>query len=110
MATRAEIHALQAKAMTEADLQREVEKAAKQLGWRVWHPRIAVYSQGGWPDLCLAHPGQGRVLFRELKTEAGRVTPSQQDWLAALTACGQDAAVWRPIDWYTGRITKELQP
>ena len=108
MATRAEVHALQAAAMDEAELQRKVEKAARDAGWRVWHPRIAVYSQGGWPDLVCAHPGQGRVIFRELKKQTGKVTDQQAEWLDTLTACGQDAAVWRPIDWVTGAITREL--
>lgn len=108
MATRAEVHALQAAAMDEAELQRKVEAAARAAGWRVWHPRIAVYSQGGWPDLVCAHPGQGRVIFRELKKQTGKVTDQQAEWLATLTACGQDVAVWRPIDWYDGTITREL--
>lgn len=108
MATRAEVHALQAAAMDEAELQREVIKLATQHGWRSWHPTIAVYSKRGWPDLVLANPRQGRILFRELKQQTGKVSDSQQEWLDTLRACGQDAAVWRPIDWVTGTITREL--
>lgn len=47
MASKAEVHALQAAAMDEAELQREVEKAAKGAGWVTWHPTIAVYYPPG---------------------------------------------------------------
>lgn len=110
MVTRAELHAAQARGMSEEELQRKVMGAAADLGWKTWHPTISIYSKRGWPDLVLAHPKRGRIMFRELKKETGDVSPSQQEWLATLTACGMDAAVWRPLDWVTGRITKELQP
>jgi hypothetical protein len=48
------------------------------------------------------------VLFRELKTQRGRVTAEQREWLHALLAAGQDAGVWRPEDLLSGRIQREL--
>jgi hypothetical protein len=36
------------------------------------------------------------VVFAELKTQRGKTTASQEQWLTALRACGQMAFVWRP--------------
>jgi hypothetical protein len=81
--------------VTEAQFQRQVIDLAKLAGWRVFHPRISIQSVPGWPDLVLV---RDRILFRELKSESGQTTPEQDAWLAALTAAGADAAVWRPAD------------
>ena len=40
----------------------------------------------------------------------GRVTADQAKFLDALTAVGQDAAVWRPDDLVEERILNELMP
>jgi hypothetical protein len=47
-------------------------------------------------------------MFRELKTERGRLSDDQRTWLRALTAAGIDAAVWRPADLLAGRVLHEL--
>ena len=60
----------------------------------------------GWPDLVLCHYARGRTLFREVKTDTGKVTESQQSWLQLLAHCGHDVDVWRPRDWTT--ILEEL--
>lgn len=78
-------------AMTESELQTAIIEAAQLYGWRVAHFRPALTSKGwrtpvqgdaGFPDLCLAR--NGRVLFLELKSEKGRVTPDQDAWLTDL--------------------------
>ena len=105
-----EYRAAQAKAMTEAQLQTQVLALARAFGWtRRFHATIAIRSVPGFPDLVLVHPGQRRVLWRELKTERGTVTGPQQDWLTDLAAAGQDAAVWRPTDLIAGRIEAVLR-
>lgn len=53
-------------------------------------------------------PGAGDI-YRELKIQRGRLSRHQKEWLAALQEAGQDATVWRPSDWHSGRITRELQ-
>lgn len=69
--------------------------------------RTAVSGDGkGWLDLTIVGPGG--VLFRELKSATGSTTPEQRQWIGWLTEAGQDAAVWRPRDWYSGRIAAEL--
>lgn len=87
---------------------------ARRLGWMVAHwsdsrkivrTRAGQYmavgdrNAKGFPDLILAHPGQGRFLVRECKEGSGRLSVEQREWIAALTASGVDVAVWRPEDW-----------
>jgi hypothetical protein len=43
--------------------------------------------------------GHGRVLYRELKREGGRVSPVQRVWIDWLERHGADVAVWKPSDW-----------
>lgn len=93
---------------TEAEFQGWVLDAARMHGWRTAHFRAARTGSGGWatpvagdgagfPDLVLAHPHQG-VLFIELKTRRGRLTPAQQVWGDTLTRAGAAWYVWRPQD------------
>jgi len=103
---RDEFHAMQAKAMTEAELQAVVLAAAKRLGWLAYHTHDSRRSQPGFPDLVLVR--REVILYRELKTMRGRLTPDQQVWIRALADAGVDAAVWRPSDWYDDTIATAL--
>jgi hypothetical protein len=93
--------------MTEREFQKAVIRTARQFGWKVWHFHDSRRSIGkgvmvgdtdarGFPDLVLVHPGTGRILFRELKSDTGRMTVAQVAALADLSAAGADASVWRP--------------
>lgn len=104
-------------ACTEAQLQDMVLQLARIRGWMRAHFRPAMVRSGKWvtpvqgdgagfPDLVLLR-GQ-RLLFRELKTDKGKLRPEQEKWLAALLAAGSDANVWRPAQWRNGEIEKEL--
>jgi hypothetical protein len=98
---------------SEREFQREVVQRAKSLGWYIFH---ALPGQGrnkhltlfigkrGFPDLVLCRPP--RLLFVELKTETGKLSADQQEWLDALSACGVEVHVWRPSD--LERITEIL--
>lgn len=89
----------------EKDWQRDVISLARTLGWRVAHFRAVKTPTGyrtpvqgdgaGFPDLCLV---RDRIVFAELKNERGRVSPEQQQWIAALEQAGVEAYVWRPGD------------
>jgi hypothetical protein len=92
--------------MLEADLERTVVDAAKTLGWRVAHFRPAQNSRGNWrtpvaydgagfPDLVLV---RDRLVVAELKSDKGRVSAAQQDWLNMFRAAGVETYVWRPKD------------
>lgn len=64
----------------------------------VYHTHDARRSEPGFPDLVIARPDIG-VLYRELKTNRGRLTADQRRWLDVLKACGADAGVWTPASW-----------
>ena len=83
--------------MTEAELQAAVIDAAKWGGWLHYHTHDSRRCPPGFPDLVLLDPRTGRLIFAELKTEKGRVTPAQAEWLAALGR-SHDARIVRPAD------------
>jgi len=91
--------------MSEAQLLAAVRQACRTLGLLCYHTYDSRRSDPGFPDLVIV--GE-RVIYRELKTERGRVRPEQSVWLDALTAAGQDADIWRPRDLHSGRIASEL--
>lgn len=92
--------------MTEAAFLGAIRDLAKTLGYATYHTYRSDRSEPGFPDLVLMRPPL--LLFRELKTDRGRLTAPQRRWLEELIACGQDAAVWRPADLRGGRIQAEL--
>ena len=77
----------------EAILQDKVIYLAKMNGFMVQHSRPVQQKDGRWltaiagdvgyPDLCLAHPQRG-VLFLELKSNVGKLSPGQVKWAQAL--------------------------
>jgi hypothetical protein len=99
--------------LTDAQLQEMVIDLAKLRGWKVHHTRPARTEKGwrtpisghvGFPDLVLARGGQ--ILILELKSESGRLTRQQQEWLDHLTHPTKGAAetdrivaVFRPSQW-----------
>lgn len=60
----------------------------------------------GYPDWTICGPGG--VLFRECKSADGRRSMAQVRWGRELERAGADYAVWRPEDWESGRIDREL--
>lgn len=82
--------------ISEKAFQAAVIQLAKLTGWMVYHTFDSRRSAPGFPDLVLV---RDRVLFRELKSETGRLSAAQKEWLRGLTVAGMDVAVWRPSDW-----------
>jgi hypothetical protein len=87
-------------------LDAHVRRYFKDLALRAMHPKDSRRSEKGYPDWTIVGPLG--VLFWELKTERGRVTPEQRAWLDALTAAGQVAVIRRPSDLLSGLIAREL--
>ena len=67
-----------------------------------------IQGDAGFPDLVLAHPQKG-VIFAELKSEKGKPTEAQMEWLEVLSnatyGCPTKSdhwlvrvCVWRPSD------------
>lgn len=102
--------------MSEDELKKSVLDLCKLLHLRTAHFRPAMTSKGyrtpvegdgkGWPDLIICGK---RLIIRELKQQAKYPSPDQRLWIAALTVAGVDVAVWKPSDWASGRIERELK-
>ena len=83
--------------VTEKQFLAQVRDLSAMLGWRLYHPWLSKYSESGWPDVALVRPP--RVVLAELKTESGKVSPSQREWLDLLARCpGVETYLWRPTD------------
>lgn len=91
--------------LSEAQFQQQILDLAVYLGLRVFHDYDSRRNTAGFPDLVIV--GAGGVLFRELKTDTGRVDPEQRKWLADLDGAGADAGIWRPRDF--ARARRELR-
>ena len=88
--------------LSEKDFCNLVIDYAKTRGWRVFHPLPARTSKGwrtqaqgtpkGFPDCVIAQDGV--LLLVELKSQKGKLTDEQKDWLQHT-----NGAVWRPKDW-----------
>lgn len=93
--------------MDEAELQRLVAGRCRQLGLPVQHfEGIYLAWMPGWPDLVIIGV---RTLYRELKSRSGVLEPHQSRCGRIITRAGGDWAVWRPADWASGTIERQLQ-
>lgn len=93
--------------MDEAELERHVRQMLRRLGlWGYHAPDSRRASGAGMPDWVIV--GRRRVLWRELKTDDGRLSSAQTRVRYALVAAGQDWAIWRPRDYRSGLIFSEL--
>lgn len=108
--------------MTEKQLQQHVLDLARLLGWRAYHTFDSRHSAAGFPDLVLIKPP--RLLFVELKSDKGKLSSAQVEWINDLLfvhfALGQQlrgepkdvpvrVAVWTPQHWWSGEIDNVLK-
>jgi hypothetical protein len=88
--------ALDLRELSEREWQQQVVQLAQQTGWRkAFHVYDSRRSHSGWPDLVLLRE---RLVLIELKTERGKLSDAQRDWLNALRKAGVEAYVARPRD------------
>lgn len=95
--------------MSERELQEAIIELAVALKFHVYHTHDSRRSVPGFPDLTLVNGKRRRTIFAELKTTRGVVTPDQFDWLTTLATAGNHVHLWRPVDWLTGSIERELR-
>lgn len=93
-------------AMTEAQLDRLVVDYARWRRVYPYHTRDSRGSARGFPDWVLVGPGG--ILYREDKSVAGTLTVDQRAWGAVIVTGGGNWSVWRPGDWHSGRIRREI--
>jgi hypothetical protein len=97
--------------MSERELENALRRILKDLP-NVWH-RHETDSRGAtpgvpdWMFLRLGSPS-GAAMWRELKTEKGRLSQAQKVCIAAMEAAGLDVAVRRPSDLLSGTLAREL--
>ncbi len=95
--------------LSETEFQRQVTDLAELFGWEWVHFRPAQTAKGwrtpvsgplgaGWVDLVLVRVRDQRLVFAELKSDKGRVTPEQAFVHEVLAAAGYPVNVWRPAD------------
>ena len=82
------------RAVPEKQLDTDVAKLCRALGWKRYHTYRSMRSPAGFPDLTLVRGT--RLIFAELKTYLGTVTPEQQEWLDKLKGTFAEVYVWRP--------------
>lgn len=104
--------------MTERELLDAIVELARAFGWLVHHDRPAQNRRGRWstpiqgdpgfPDLVLVRPP--RVVFCELKSLRGELTPAQSWWLETLAQCSRvETFLWTPRDWLDGVVEHVLR-
>lgn len=96
-------------AISEKAFQAQVIQLAALHGWLCYHTFDSRRSAAGFPDLVLVR--DGRVIFAELKTERGKVSAHQRQWIDALLTTTRatwlygapdgvvSVYVWRPSQW-----------
>lgn len=91
---------------SESDFCKQVIQLARLYGWKVAHFRPAMTKHGwrtpvqgdgkGFPDCILV---RNKVIVAELKSEKGKPSAEQVEWLDRFRAAGCEAYLWKPEDW-----------
>ena len=90
--------------ISEASFLVQVKALAFQFGWSMHHSQPSMTRTGryittgatGFPDLVLAHEQRG-LIFAELKTDKGKASEAQLQWLRTLHPHAE-CYLWRPSD------------
>ena len=93
--------------MSEDDLLAAVREMARLHHWLTYHTYRSDRSEPGFPDIVLVRPP--RLLFMELKSDKGKLTEEQAEWMALLEqVLGVECALVRPSDWISGAVERWL--
>jgi len=106
-----------AKEMSERQLTKLCIELINRLGMWVNHNETSRAKSGAWATALLGNNGAPDlnpivgygILHAELKSETGRQSPEQIEWERRITAAGGLYVIWKPRDWYSGRIERELR-
>ena len=81
--------------LTEREFTRQVRDLAQLFGWARYHTWLSKHSSAGFPDEVLVRAP--RIVFAELKADAGKVSAAQAEWLDQLAGCpAVEVCLWRP--------------
>ena len=86
--------------ISEKAFESQVKGLAKLFGYLYYHTWRSFHSPAGFPDCVFVRlEPTPRLVFAELKSEKGKVSPAQQEWLDLLGECpGVEIFLWRPSD------------
>ena len=90
--------------MKERELQKKVIEACNFLGLRTHHS-FDPKPPDGYPSLTIAGPNG--VLFVELVSDKGTVSPQRATWVRDLERAGAEAVIIRPAGY--GHLVKRLR-
>lgn len=76
--------------MTESAIEAKLVRGIKQLGGKAY--KFVSPGNAGVPDRMVLLPG-GQIIFVELKTERGRLSPIQKNTIGAMRELGADIDV-----------------
>lgn len=94
-------------AMSETELQENIRDLCKVLRLPVQHIHDSRRCWlPGWPDVVVFG---SRIIYRELKSETGSLSPEQRSVGSRIAKAGGDWSLWRPRDWTSGVIRRELE-
>ncbi|MBT9148434.1 MAG: hypothetical protein DDT32_02208 [Syntrophomonadaceae bacterium] len=87
---------------SEKEFLAQIIELAEHRGWAAYHvldqKTYSRRTSKGFPDLVLARPPH--IIFAEIKSDEGRLSPEQEAWLQLLSKCdGIKTYIWRPLDW-----------
>lgn len=88
-----------AEAISEKNFQELIVSLARNSGWLVFHTYDSRRCAPGFPDLVMVRGKH--LIFAELKSQKGRLTAEQKQWLDRLwlSAEGLEVYLWRPSNW-----------
>ena len=82
--------------MTHKELQSSIIEIATKFGWQHYHTFNSRKSDTGFPDLVLIHADRGRIVYAEIKSDTGKTSHEQDEWLEMLARCDQEVYIWYP--------------
>ncbi len=92
---------------SEKQLEGQVKDLAKIYHWLYYHTWRSIHSPAGFPDCVLVRGN--RIIFAELKSEKGKVSTSQQEWLDALKETSVEVFLWYSSDETIEKIAEILR-
>lgn len=92
----------------ETQVQDQIIRVVRTLGYLVYHTHDSRRSEKGFPDICIV--GFDKLIFIEFKAGKNTATKEQQQWLDELNNAGVDARLYHVDTWKSGdrRLIDEL--
>lgn len=95
-----------AQSMSEQQLLINVRLICGDLGLTHYHTHDSRGSEPGFPDSVIIGK---RIIYRELKSQNGRLSRAQERTGKLIIKAGGDWAIWRPLDLLNERIRQQLE-